>query len=246
MKQRLIEQVGRSARLKVINELKRTQGLCVGDLAERLGMSYMGIKGICLDLQKRGLVDTWRQPRDRGRPQMLYRLTARAHDLFPTACNEMTIDILEAAQRLFGQAAPDKLLLLAFQKKGDWYAHRVRGQTLRERAAALVKYRDQDGYMPELETDSSGRIRIVEHHSPILDVLRAFPITAKLETDLFQRLLGVSVRRDEIVASGLYCATFHCGDPLQPVPRDGGSATELHSKGAWSGSPDRKLDLPRH
>jgi predicted ArsR family transcriptional regulator len=138
------------------------------------------------------------------------------------------------------------LLLLAFQKKGDWYAHRVRGQTLRERAAALVKYRDQDGYMPELETDSSGRIRIVEHHSPILDVLRAFPITAKLETDLFQRLLGVSVRRDEIVASGLYCATFHCGDPLQPVPRDGGSATELHSKGAWSGSPDRKLDLPRH
>jgi hypothetical protein len=99
--------------------------------------------------------------------------------------------------------------------------------------------------MPEVETDSAGRIRIVEHHSPILDVLRAFPITAKLETDLFQRLLGVTVRRDEIVASGLYCATFHCGDPLQPAPRDGGSAAELQPKAAWSGAADRKVDLPR-
>jgi predicted ArsR family transcriptional regulator len=244
MKQRLIEQVGRSARLKVINELKRTQGLCVGDLAGRLGMSYMGIKGICLDLQKRGLVDTWRQPRERGRPQMLYRLTARAHDLFPTACNEMTIDILEAAQRLYGPAASEKLLLLAFQKKADWYAVRVRGHSLAERAAALVKYRDQDGYMPELEEDAGGGIRIVEHHSPILDVLRAFPITAKLETDLFQRLLGVAVRRDEIVVSGLFCATFHCGEPLQPTLRDS-ATSEVERPGAWSHPQEHPLETPR-
>ena len=34
LKQRLIQQVGRSARLRVLNELKRTQGLCVADLAD--------------------------------------------------------------------------------------------------------------------------------------------------------------------------------------------------------------------
>ena len=62
MKQRLIQQVGRSARLRVLNELKRTEGLCVADLAARLGMSYMGIKGVCLDLEKRGLLGTWRSP----------------------------------------------------------------------------------------------------------------------------------------------------------------------------------------
>ena len=67
-----------------MNELKRTQGLCVADLAVRLGMSYMGIKGVCLDLEKRGLLDTWRSPQPLGRPLMLYRLTERAHDLFPT------------------------------------------------------------------------------------------------------------------------------------------------------------------
>ena len=220
MKQRLLEQVGRSARLKVINELKRTQGLCVGNLAERLNMSYMGIKGICLDLQKRGLVDTWRQPQERGRPQMLYRLTSRAHDLFPAACNEMTIDVLHAAQRLFGSSAAEKLLLLAFQKKAEAYLDHISGETLLDKARGLVKLRDQEGTMPEMvpEEDGSG-VRIIEHHSPILDLLRAFPITARFETELFQRALGVPVQRQEIVVSGLFCATFHCGGTLRLVER---------------------------
>jgi predicted ArsR family transcriptional regulator len=212
MKQRLIQQVGRSARLRVLNELKRTQGLCVADLAERIGMSYMGIKGICLDLEKRGLLDTWRQPQKIGRPHMLYRLTQRAHDLFPTASNAMTIETLEAARKLFGPTAPEKLLHVVFQQKSEQFLTRLRGETPPERAKWLARLRDHDGHMAECEVDdTTGAVRIVEHHSPILDLLRAFPTVAKLETDMFQRLLGAPVRREEANASGLFCVTFSVG-----------------------------------
>jgi predicted ArsR family transcriptional regulator len=211
MKQRLIQQVGRSARLRVLNELKRTQGLCVADLAARLGMSYMGVKGVCLDLEKRGLLDTWRQPTKIGRPQMLYRLTQRAHDLFPTASNAVTIELLEAARKLFGPAAPEKLLLVVFQKKTEQYLARIKGENTGERAKWLARLRDHEGCMSECETEGDGGLRIVEHHSPILDVLRAFPLVAKLETDMFQRLIGADVQREETNASGLFCATFRIG-----------------------------------
>lgn len=211
MKQSLIQQVGRSARLRVLNELKRTQGLCVADLATRIGMSYMGIKGICLDLEKRGLLDTWRQAQKIGRPHMLYRLTQRAHDLFPTASNTMTIEALEASRKLFGPTAPEKLLLVVFQQKAEHYRAKLKGETLAERAKWLARLRDHDGHMAECETDAAGAVRIVEHHSPILDLLRAFPLVARLETDLFQRLLGAPVQREETTASGLYCATFRLG-----------------------------------
>jgi predicted ArsR family transcriptional regulator len=191
-----------------MNELKRTQGLCVNDLAGRVGMSYMGVKGICLDLQKRGLLDTWRQPQKLGRPLLLYRLTQRAHDLFPTTSNEMTIHLLEAAQKLYGAAAAEKLLLTLFQKQTEQYAKRLNGETVAERAKWLARLRDHDGFMSELESDESGALRIVEHHSPILDLLRAFPLVAKLESNMFERLLGAPVQREETVASGLYRATF--------------------------------------
>jgi predicted ArsR family transcriptional regulator len=211
LKQRLIQQVGRSARLRVLNELKRTQGLCVTDLAARVGMSYMGVKGICLDLQKRGLLDTWRHPQKVGRPLLLYRLTQRAHDLFPTTSNEMTIHLLEAAQKLYGLAAPEKLLLTLFQKQTEQYSKRLNGESIAERAKWLARLRDHDGYMSGLETDENAPLRIVEHHSPILDLLRAYPVIAKLESDMFQQLLGVAVRREESTASGLYRATFTIG-----------------------------------
>lgn len=209
MKQRLLEQVGKSARLKVLNELKRTQGLAVGDLAERLKMSYMGVKDVCTDLEKQGLLDTWRQPQKIGRPQLLYRLTQRAHDLFPTTSNSATIDLLTAAQKLYGPSAPEKLLLVLFQKRAEEYAGRVKGENLMERAKGLARVRDHEGYMAELEVQESGGLQIVEHHSPILDLLRAFPLVAKLEADLFQRILRAPIRREEQTASGLYCATFH-------------------------------------
>ena len=212
LKQRLLHQVGRSARLRVLNDLKRTQGLCVADLAARMGMSYMGVKSICLDLHKRGLLDTWRSPQKVGRPLLLYRLTQRAHDLFPTASNAITLQILEGAQKLYGPTAAEKLLLILFQRQTEHYASRVKGDTLPERAKWLARLRDHDGYMSELEpVEAPGALRIVEHHSPILDLLRAYPLVAKLETDMFQRLLGTSVCREEITASALYRVTFSIG-----------------------------------
>jgi predicted ArsR family transcriptional regulator len=209
LKQRLIQTVGRSARLKVLNELKRTQGLAVPVIAERVKMSYMGVKDICTDLEKRGLLDTWREPQPKGRPRMLYRLTPRAHELFPTTSNEATISLLEAAQKLYGQTAPEKLLLVVFQRSTERYLEKMKGDSLAERAARLVHLRDLDGYMSELETGEGDTLRIVEHHTPILDLLQAFPIVARLEGEMFQRLLGVPVRREQQFASGLYTCTLH-------------------------------------
>ena len=211
LKQRLLETVAPNTRLKILNELKRTQGLHVGELAERLEMSYMGVKEMCDDMHQAGLLDTWRQPQARGRPFKLYRLTQRALELFPTASNPLTRDVLEAALKLFGPTAPEKLLLVVFQKMTAGYAGRLREGVPGERAKWLARLRDHDGHMSECETGEDGSVRIVEHHSPILDLIQAFPSVAKLEAEMFQRLLGVPVRREEDTASGLFRVVFHLG-----------------------------------
>jgi predicted ArsR family transcriptional regulator len=211
MKQRLIEAVAPNTRLKILNELKRTQGLPAGEIAERLQMSYMGVKEMCDEMHKSGLLDTWRQPQARGRPFKLYRLTQKAHDLFPTASNLLTREVLEAAQKLFGASAPEKLLLVVFQKLTAGYAERLRGETPAERAKWLARLRDHDGHMSEFTAAENGALQIVEHHSPILDLLRLFPIVAKLEADMLQRLIGVPVQREEDNTSGLFRVIFRIG-----------------------------------
>src|SRR5437879_810188 len=96
MNQRLISEIGRTQRLEIINSLKRTKGMSVNELVDKMNMSYMGIKQHCITLHRDGYLDTWRRPQKMGRPEMVYRLTRRRHDLFQAAGEKLTIQLLKA------------------------------------------------------------------------------------------------------------------------------------------------------
>jgi predicted ArsR family transcriptional regulator len=192
--------------MRIIDALKKTQGLSVNELGQRLKLSYMGIKQHCDELERTGYVDTWRRPKPIGRPEMVYRLTEKAHVFYPSGVNAMTIELLYAANRLYGHAAGEKLLYSVFAAKTNDYVRKIRGNTVLEQAEALAKIRNQEGYMSEVAND--GRTAIVEYHSPIFDLLEAFPMVRRLEREMIERVLGTQVEREEEVASGLYRCSF--------------------------------------
>src|ERR671935_972992 len=117
MNQRLISEIGRTQRLDIINSLKRSKGMSVNELVRKMKMSYMGIKQHCLTLQRDGYLDTWRRPQKMGRPEMVYRLTRRTHDLFTSDSNQFTLEVLKSVQEIYGPNAPEKLIYNAFKKK---------------------------------------------------------------------------------------------------------------------------------
>src|SRR5947209_18903019 len=103
MNQRLLAEIGRTQRLEIVNALKRSRGLSVNELVDRMRMSYMGIKQHCLTLQRDGYLDTWRRPQKMGRPEMFYRLTRRAHDLFQADSSSFMMDFLDSVQGMYGR-----------------------------------------------------------------------------------------------------------------------------------------------
>src|SRR5213079_3368253 len=117
MNQRLLSEIGRTQRLAIINSIKRTKGMSVNELVDKMGMSYMGIKQHCLTLERDGYLDTWRRPQKMGRPELVYRLTRRTHDLFPCDSNEMTLELLKSVAEIYGPNAPEKLLFNVFERK---------------------------------------------------------------------------------------------------------------------------------
>lgn len=207
--QRLLSQIGRSQRLSVVNFLKRSTGLTVRDLAARLDMSYMGVKQHCLDLEKDGYVDTFRRHRGVGRPELLYRLTSKAHDLFPKEDNALAISLLEQSRKLFGAGAAEKVLFLHFQEKTQAYTAKIKGDTPAEKAKWLARLRDREGHMAELAEEPS--LRIVERHHPLLSLIEAFPEIPTMERDMFQRLLGAPVRRELSGQGGVYECIYLIG-----------------------------------
>ena len=68
-----------------------------------------------------------------------------------------------------------------------------------------------DGVAEMAPVNGSPGLRIVEHHSPIEDLLRRYPILARLEREMFERVLNCPVYRQEESGPGLYRCTFHLG-----------------------------------
>src|SRR5246127_2294375 len=127
-----VSEVGRSQRMRIIHSLKKTQGLSVNELGERLKLSYMGVKQHCEELERQGYVDTWRRPKAVGRPEMIYRLTPKAQTFFPQGTNATPLELLQPAARLYGHAAAEKLLDSVFAAKKEEYAGKDRGKTVLE------------------------------------------------------------------------------------------------------------------
>ncbi len=209
MNQRLLAEIGRTQRLEILNSLKRSRGMSVNQLVEKMRMSYMGIKQHCLTLQRDGYLDTWRRPQKMGRPEMVYRLTRRAHDLFQADSNRFTIDLLQSIQEIHGPNAPEKLLYNLYERKCASLKDKVKGATVAERAKALARIRDSEGYMSQFTTEDEGGPQIIECHSPLMNVLDKYPIIGRLEQEMFEQLLGTKVRREETRNSGLYECAFY-------------------------------------
>jgi predicted ArsR family transcriptional regulator len=210
LNQKLLSEIGRTQRLEILNTLKRTKGLSVNELVSKMKMSYMGIKQHCLTLERDGYLDTWRRPQKMGRPEMVYRLTRRTHDLFPAESNQFTLELLQSIKEIYGPNGPEKLLFNVFERKAAALKAKIKGETVAERAKALARIRENEGFMSQFITEESeGGPQILECHSPLMNLLDQYPIIGRLEGDLFEAVLNTRVRREESRASGLYECAFY-------------------------------------
>jgi predicted ArsR family transcriptional regulator len=200
---RIARDIAKPQSFAILDLLKRSTGLPVKDLAKALKMSYMGVKQHCVELEKKGLLDTWRRSGEMGRPEKLYRLTAKAAAFYPEAGNEMTLEILQSIQQIYGPSAPDKLLFNHFARKTEVYLKKVKGSSISERATSFAKIRNAEGYCTDLEYDPKEGFRIVEFHHPMKEIAAAFPSIRQMETQMIQKILNTEVQRLEERASGL-------------------------------------------
>src|ERR1700742_1058462 len=144
MKSKLLRKLAKSQKYLILAEIKRSQGLSVSQLCERINLSYMGVKQHCVALEKDGYLDTWRRPKGMGRPEKAYRLTPQAQEFFPSESTNFTRDILTSLEQVYGPAAPEKILYQIYQNHTAKLQTRATGNTLEERARSFAALRDQD------------------------------------------------------------------------------------------------------
>ena len=174
----------------------------MGDLSEKLGMSYMGVKKHCLAMQKLGYLDTWRNPKSVGRPEKLYRVTDKLAPFFPSISDDVCLSILEAASQLDSHAA-EKILLHFFRSQTEHFLGEVSGDSVEERAEKLAAARTKKGYFSQSVVTEEGGLYLEEFHNPLQPIFDLYPTVERMEIQMFERLLGAHVDRTASKVSGL-------------------------------------------
>lgn len=192
---------------EIIRLIKCSPGLSVGELAEKLDMSYMGVKKHCLAMHKLGYLDTWRRPKEVGRPEKSYRITEKLAPLFPAIGDEVSLAILDAATQLEPNAA-EKLLFTFFRNQTEELSKKVTGESVQGRAERLAKARDAMGYFSICEYSEEEGLRIDEFHNPLQALFDQYPTLVRMEIQMFERLLGARVTRSTKKVSGLTLYRF--------------------------------------
>ena len=209
MKTKLLNRNPNSPKLSILREIKRSQGLSVTELCQRVGLSYMGIKQHCIGLEREGYVDTWRRPKGMGRPEKAYRLTEGAKEFFPSRYPQFSLQILDSVKEIYGSLAPEKILHNIYKAETARYEIKLQKLDGEARFRGLAQLREEDGYMAEYSFDNSARLhRITEFNSAIQDCLESFPVIHDYERQLFEKVLRTKVRREEERVGGLYRCTF--------------------------------------
>ncbi len=184
----------------IVEELKLSGGLPVPELRKRLGGSYMGVKDQCEALVKLGYLEKWRVPRAQvGRPEVMYRLTPRAGSLFPEVGAGVSLELLEAARQLFGDTAPERMLVHYFgELRERWRPRLARAKSLVEKATLLSSLREKEGCFGRCKYDASSGFRIEECHHPMDAIFEAYPNAIQFELRMMEELLGARVTRREV------------------------------------------------
>ena len=199
MKKSLVFGAGRGPRLAVLEQVKRSaEGVSVNELAATLGMSYMGVKAHCLALSKSGHLMTRRRPSSvacKGRPRLLYKLSEIGEGLFASSENQFALDLLKEASVLYGDTAPQKLLLMYFRSLKSRYSLRINTEAPSEWPGALVRLRDAEGRMSVLRENDDGRWEIRESHNPLEQLMNEYPEVCAMEEHMIGEVLGQPVTR---------------------------------------------------
>ncbi|NBS84425.1 MAG: winged helix-turn-helix transcriptional regulator [Verrucomicrobia bacterium] len=209
MKTKLLTRNQNSPKLSILREIKKSQGLSVTELCQRVGLSYMGIKQHCIGLEREGYLDTWRRPKGMGRPEKAYRLTDGAKEFFPSRYPQFSLQILDSVKEIYGSLGPEKILHNIYKAETQRYETKLEKLDGESRFRGLAQLREEDGYMAEYSFDNSSRThRITEFNSAIQDCLDSFPMIRDYERQMFEKILRAKVRRDEERISGLYRCTY--------------------------------------
>lgn len=199
---------------KILFLLKSHGPQSAAELGEQLQMTSMGARQHLIALEADGWVGFSDEARGRGRPVRLWHLTEQAWQRFPDSHSELTLQLIDNIQQLFGEVGMERLIQQREQQQLGRYQAQLTQPALVDRLVKLKDLRTQEGYMADLRQEEDGSWLLWESHCPICAAASACRGFCRSELEMFRRLLApAKVEREQYLLDGDHRCLYRITPP---------------------------------
>ncbi|HEX8651302.1 MAG TPA: metalloregulator ArsR/SmtB family transcription factor [Pyrinomonadaceae bacterium] len=193
----------RGASREGIISLLRTRGrVHAEELASSLGVSKQCVRKHLDVLERDGYVEHNRERGDRGRPAHVYRLTAKADQLFPKRYDLFARAVLQQVGAVWGERGLNTVFCGCAKEMIERLRPRLENLGFDARVCRLAELLDEEGYEAEVEKLSDDSYLLTEWNCPMTDVARDYRQLCERELEVYRELLGTEVFRESRIVGG--------------------------------------------
>jgi DeoR family transcriptional regulator, suf operon transcriptional repressor len=197
----------KSTREKILRTLLAFPGSTINDLAEAVGINGISIRHHLTALEAEDLVTASEERHGVGRPRLIYSLTDRGIEKFPTSYLRLTQRIMDS---LSAKMSPSELKAL-FEEIGaeiaEPYQIGLEGNSLDARIKLVKTALTNEGLIVEVKKNEDHYL-LTSLSCPYYRIGMDYPVVCTLDHTLISKLVGTPVEIESCICEGSDRCTF--------------------------------------
>jgi DeoR family suf operon transcriptional repressor len=191
----------KSTRDRILYTLLTHPNATINDMAEAVSINAISVRHHLTSLQAEGLVGAEEERHGVGRPRLIYFLTEKGLERFPTNYFRLTTRLLDQLKETLPAPTVNNLFAQMAANLAASYAHDASGLTLEERLNLVKELLAQEGFTVEWQ-HIGDQIQINEITCPYYHVGQNHPEVCTVDQTVISTLLSVPAEKIQCVLKG--------------------------------------------
>ncbi|MEN4013369.1 MAG: winged helix-turn-helix transcriptional regulator [Chloroflexota bacterium] len=204
----------KSTREKILHTLLNNPRSTINDLAESVGINAISVRHHLNSMLADGLVQSEEERHGVGRPRLVYFLTERGLEKFPTRYFRLANRILGRLKETLPSSAVEDIFANMARDLAEEHARSIQHMNIEEKLNFLKNLLKEEGFIIEWEK-SGDSYKIHEITCPYFHVTQAHPEVCFVDQTLISTVLALPAQKIQCVLSGDHHCTYII--PLEKV-----------------------------
>ena len=207
-----------ASREEIVQQLRARGASGADELAEALGVTRQCVRKHLDVLEREGYVEHAAARGDRGRPAHVFRLTAKAEELFPKRYDLFAKSVLRQIGEVWGERGLDAVFCGCATEMVEGLRPQLEGLGFDARILRLTELLRETGYEAEAERLADGSYLLTEWNCPQAELAREYRQLCDRELTVYRELLDTEVLRESRIAGGASRCAYKV---MRPKKADG-------------------------